>query len=348
MEMKQRITLKEVAAQAGVSYQTVSKVLNHKVQVSPETESKIWEAAQALGYQPNQLARSLRSQRSCLIGYSWSPVPPEFHNPIIDQFVQSMLNAVEGTGYNLLCFRQPPGTAPLEAYRELVDTHRVDAFVLSDVEFNDPRVIFLSGRHFPFVAFGRTDQEWDIPYVDVDGAFGVRQVVRHLIERGHRRVGVLTWPEGSRVGEDRMEGYFTALHDAGIAPQREWILRGDGVFSFGYDSAMHWLDLPPAIRPTAVVAFNDYMAIGVKQALEERGLQVGVDMAVTGFDDTPLVKYLTPPLTSVRQPIWEVGQRIVSMIVDLLEERPLIYRHLIMQPEIIIRESSATAYGPGK
>jgi DNA-binding LacI/PurR family transcriptional regulator len=344
--MKQRITLKEVAAQAGVSYQTVSKVLNHKVQVSPETESKIWEAARALGYQPNQLARSLRSQRSCLIGYSWFPVPPEHHNPIIDQFVQSMLNAVEGTGYNLLCFRQPPGATPVDAYRELVDSHRVDAFVLTDVEYHDPRVAFLNGRRFPFVAFGRTDAELDIPFVDVDGALGIRQVVRHLIERGHHKIGVLTWPEGSRVGEDRMEGYFTALHDAGITPQREWIMRGDGIFNFGYETALRWLDLSSGIRPTAVVAFNDYMAIGVKQAIEERGLQVGVDMAITGFDDTPLVKYLTPPLTSVRQPIWEIGQRIVSMIVDLLEERPLLYRRLIMQPELIIRQSSANRFDP--
>ena len=235
----------------------------------------------------------------------------------------------------------------MDAYRELVDSHRVDAFVISDVEFHDPRVVFLKERRFPFVAFGRTDPELDVPFVDVDGALGIRLVVRHLVERGHRRIGVLTWPEGSRVGEDRMEGYFTGLHDAGISPQRDWIMRGDGIFNFGYESAMRWLDMPSANRPTAIIAFNDTMAIGVKQAVEERGFRVGIDLAICGFDDTPLVKYLTPPLSSVKQPIWEIGQRIVSMIVDLLEEKPLLYRRMILQPELIIRQSSANHFESG-
>lgn len=339
--MSKRVTLKQVASLAGVSYQTVSKVLNGKAQVSAETESRILEAANSLGYKPDQIARSLRLQRSRLIGYSWSPVPPHQYNPILDQFVQSMLNAVEGTGYNLLCFRHKPGTQPVDAYQELIETHRVDAFVISDVEFNDPRVTLLQENNFPFVAFGRSNKELDFPYVDVDGCEGVKTVVRHLIDRGHERIGVLTWPEGSRVGEDRMEGYFNALHDAGITPRREWIVRGDGVLEFGYSSMMQWLNWGEDERPTAVVAFNDFMAIGVMQAIQERGLHVGQDIAVTGFDDTHLVQYLSPPLTSVRQPIWEIGQKIMNMIVDLLEGRPLLYRYVLLVPQLVVRESSA-------
>jgi DNA-binding LacI/PurR family transcriptional regulator len=343
--MKERVTLKEVASLAGVSYQTVSKVLNKKARVSPETEERIWSAVKTLGYKPDQIARSFRSQRSRLIGFSWSPVYPHEYNPIIERFVQSMLHAVEGTGYNLLCFRPHPGTRPIDTYQELVETHRVDAFVLSDVEFNDPRISLLQENNFPFVAFGRSNKELDFPYVDVDGAAGIRNVVRHLLERGHQKIGVLTWPESSRVGEDRIEGYFTALHDAGIPPQREWIVRGDGVIDFGYSAMYQWLGWEEELRPTAVVAFNDFMAIGAMQAIQENGLQVGQDIALTGFDDTPLVKYLATPLTSVRQPIWEVGQQIMRMILDILEDRPLIYRYVLMEPELVIRASSNQVIG---
>jgi DNA-binding LacI/PurR family transcriptional regulator len=343
--MAKRVTLKEVASQAGVSYQTVSKVLNKKAQVSAETEARILAAANSLGYKPDQIARSLRAQRSRLIGYSWSPVHPHQYNPILDQFVQSMLHAVEGTGYNLLCFRQRPGTQPVDAYQELIETHRVDAFVLSDVEFNDPRILLLQENNFPFVAFGRSNKELDFPYVDVDGCEGIRRVVRHLLERGHQRIGVLTWPEGSRVGEDRIEGYFNALHDAGITPRREWILRGDGILEFGRSSMLQWLRWKEDERPTAVVAFNDFMAIGVMQAIQDSGLKVGQDIAVTGFDDTHLVQYLSPPLTSVHQPIWEIGQRIMSMIVDLLDGRPLLYRYVLLVPQLVVRESSAIKRG---
>lgn len=339
--MPHHVTLKKVAALAGVSYQTVSKVLNHQVQVSSDTEQRILNAVESLGYRPNMLGRNLRSRRTHLIGYSWQPNPHELDNPILNLFVQSMLNAVEGSGYNLLCFRPRPGAHPVDAYRELVRSNRVDAFVLSNVEYEDPRLQFLIEQHFPFVAFGRSNPELDFPYVDVDGAAGIRAVTRHLIEWGHRRIGVLTWPEGSRVGEDRLEGYFTALHDAGISPQRNFIVRGDGIAAFGKEATQRWLEQAGDQRPTAIIAFNDLMAVGAMQAIHARGLAVGQDIAVTGFDDSPLAQYLSPPLTSIRQPIWEIGQHMVGMIVDMLENRPLIYRYLLMQPELVIRQSSA-------
>ena len=109
-----------------------------------------------------------------------------------------------------------------------------------------------------------------------------------------------------------------------------------------------WLSWSEDERPTAVVAFNDFMAIGVMQAIQENGLRVGHDIAVTGFDDTHLVQYLSPPLTSVRQPIWEIGQKIMGMIVDLLEDRPLLYRYVLLVPQLIVRESSAFKFNNTK
>jgi DNA-binding LacI/PurR family transcriptional regulator len=339
---KQRVTLKEVATSAGVSYQTVSKVINHQVQVSRDTEDRIWQVVQELGYRPNYTARSLRSQRSYTLGYSWPPAPPDQANPILDQFLQSMFMAAEERGYYLLCFPyHADRTRQLAAYGELIDTGRVDGFILSSIEYNDPRVLFLSERNFPFVAFGRSNPEMDFPWIDVDGAAGIQMAVSHLLACGFTRIAALAWPETSRVGNNRMEGYFKALKTAGIEPNPHWIRRGEGRFAFGYRATQELLDLPKAERPNALITLNDPMAIGAMQAARERGLEVGVDFAIAGFDDAPMVQYLDPPLTSVRQPIWEVGQQIIPMLLSYLElGKPPVPSEILVTPRLIVRASS--------
>ncbi len=343
--MAQRITLKQVAAHAGVSYQTVSKVLNKQATVSKETEARIWDAVRTLGYRPNQIARNLRSQRNHMIGYSWEPTPPDQVNSILDLFMQSMSHIAESAGYHLLAFPYRSDRKEwLASYKELIDTNRVDAFVLTSVEFNDPRVQFLMERNFPFVAFGRSNPEWEFPYVDVDGGAGLRMIVEHLLERGHRRIAALAWPPASRVGQNRIAGYLDALTKAGIAPREDYIARGEGNFHFGYEATKQWLAWPPTERPSAIAAFNDAMAIGAMHAIRDHGLTVGRDIAVTGFDDSPMVQYLTPPLTSVRQPVWEVGERVINILLCLLDGKPIEERHVLLQPKLIIRQSSEAIF----
>lgn len=339
---KQRVTLKEVATSAGVSYQTVSKVINHQVQVSKETEERIWQAVQELGYRPNYTARSLRSKRSFTIGYSWPSTPPGHGNPILEQFLQSMFVAAEERGYYLLCFPYHPDPARLLAtYSELIDTGRVDGFVLSSVEYNDPRILLLQESNFPFVAFGRSNPELDFPWLDVDGAAGIAMAVTHLLQLGHQRIGALAWPETSRVGNNRMEGYFSALQSAGVIPDPAWIRRGEGRYAFGYSAALELLSLPKGRRPTALITLNDLMAIGAMQAVHDKGLKVGSQFAIAGFDDAPMVQYLNPPLTSVRQPIWEVGQRIIPMLLEYIERgQPPEPPCLLIDPQLIVRGST--------
>ncbi len=335
-----RATLKQVAARAGVSYQTVSKVLNGQVQVSKETEQRIWQAAEELGYQPNYTARSLRVQRSQTIGYAWEPTPSDQANPILDEFLQSMFHAAERNGYYLLCFPHHAHVQQrIDSYRRLIDSGRVDAFVLSAIEYNDARVTYLCERNFPFVAFGRSNQELCFPYIDVDGGEGLRQATAHLLSQGHTRIAALAWPKDSRVGENRMEGYFTALKSADIQPQPEWLLRGEGSFRFGQRAMQLLLELPNSIRPTAAVALNDMMALGAMEALRQRGLTPGRDFGLTGFDDTPLARFSTPPLTSVQQPIWEIGQQLMSLLLQLLQggQRPT---GQLIEPRLIVRASS--------
>ena len=181
--------------------------------------------------------------------------------------------------------------------------------------------------------------------MDVDGAAGIRLATEHLIARGHRRIGALAWPADSRVGNDRLEGYLAAHRSAGLSPEPGLIARGQGTADFARQAAAQWLARDEARRPTAVVAFNDTMAVGAMQASLARGLAVGPDLAVVGFDDSPLAQYASPPLTSVRQPIREVGRKCVEMLVALLEGITLSVRHALLMPELIVRESSLAASG---
>ncbi len=340
--LKRRVTLKEVASSAGVSYQTVSKVINHKVQVSSATEERIWQSVRDLGYHPNYTARSLRSRLSFTLGYSWPPTPPGSANTILDQFLQSMFTAAEARGYYLLCF--PYHADPdqlLSTYSELINTGRVDGFILSSVEYNDPQVTFLLDKKFPFVAFGRSSPELVFPWIDVDGAKGIQQLVEHLLACGHTRIAALAWPEDSRVGNERMQGYFSALEQAGIAPDPDWIRRGQGNFSFGHQATRQILSLPDKKRPTALITMNDPMAVGALQAAKQCGLQIGPEFAIAGFDDSPMVQYLDPPLTSISQPIGEVGERIIPMLIEYIDTgNPPEPISILVSPHLIVRGST--------
>ncbi len=337
-----RVTLKEVAARASVSYQTVSKVLNHQAHVSEETRQRVLDSVRELGYTPSYTARSLRSQRSKTIGYTWEPSPLDQSNPILDEFLQSMFIAAEQRGYYLLCYPYYRDTErQLETYQRLIDTGRVDAFVLSIINYHDPYVHYLLERNFPFVGFGRLDDPPSFPNIDVDGGLGLRMAVEHLLSLGHRSIAALAWPEDSRVGNNRMAGYYGALDEAGIAIHPEWVTRGEGSYATGFQATNKLLDLPKDIRPTSIVAMNDLMAIGAIAAIRQRGLHPGRDVAVTGFDDTPSARYLTPPLTSLRQPIYLIGRNLMDRLITYLEtgEYPEPFAELVA-PELVIREST--------
>ncbi|MEL7626636.1 MAG: LacI family DNA-binding transcriptional regulator [Anaerolineaceae bacterium] len=338
-------TLKEVATKAGVSYQTVSKVINHKANVSPETEKRIWDAIAELNYTPNYSGRSLRQQRSRTIGYTWEPSPPDQTNPILDAFLQSMFRTAEEKGYYLLCFPFHADDARmLKVYAHLWDTGRVDGFVISRLNYDEAIVPYLSGRKIPFVGFGRLeDDNCSFPYVDVDGGNGVAQAVDHLVALGHRKIAALAWPKDSRVGNNRLEGYFSGLAKAGLQSDLSLVVRGEGTSEVGFDATNYLLGLPQEIRPTAIVCMNDMMAIGAMQAIQKAGLQVGRDIGVTGFDDTPTARYLTPPLTSVSQPIPAIGETLVERLIEMLETGTYPEPKCeLVAPRLEVRESTAS------
>ncbi len=334
------VTIKDVAQKAQVSVATVSYVLNNRSdQVGEATRRRVLAAVDALGYSRDSRARSLRTRTSHLIGYAWHELPEGHINPIWDRFLYRMAAAAEARGYHVLTFAQTLHD-PVSVYQELIKTSRVDGFIISWTTRYDVRVKALMELEFPFVTFGRAASEWDFPWIDIDGKAGIRVVTEHLIQRGHRRLALLAWPENSMSGEYRFEGYRDALAAKNIPFNPRLVVRGEHSEAFGYKATTAMLELPPHKRPTGIIALSDLMALGAMSAIEAAGLRPGHDIAVTGFDNTPMAQYLRPPLTSVRQPMSIVGQYATEMLIALIENEPLEKRQVLIQPELIVRASS--------
>lgn len=335
------VTIHDVAKEAGVSIATVSYVLNNRRRVGEDARRRVLQAVERLGYRPNITARNLQAGETRLLGYSWRPTPPDQFNPILDRFLHAVAEAAAAHGYRVLTFPTPSLEAELTTYEEMILIGQVDGFFLSNTNQDDARVRSLLDSGFPFVSFGRANPEWDFPWVDVDGTEGVRQATTHLIQQGHRRIACLAWPEDSLTGRYRLQGYLDAMRQAGLCVEAEWVVVAENTHADAYAKTLTLLDLPPRQRPSAIVAMSDLMAMGVINAGWDHGLEVGRDLAVVGFDDAPIARFLRPPLTSISQPLDQVGEHLVSMLVALIKGQKLAKRQILLAPNLVVRESTA-------
>jgi DNA-binding LacI/PurR family transcriptional regulator len=330
------VTIRDVAALAGVSVGTVSHVLNDSPLTRSETRERVQQAIRDLDYRRNSIASGLKSNQSRLIGYAWhSAEDPVRRNALLDRFLYEIAQAAESRGYHILTFAQSD-QASSHSYEELIQMTRVDGFVVSDVVYDDPRIRYLLKAGVPFVAFGQTNESQDFLSVDVDGQVGMRLVVEHLLERGHRRIALMCWPEGVRISDSRARGYHDALAAAGIPVQEQWIGRTRNAVDQAAQVARQLLSTTPS--PTAIACANDVMALGVMRYLEEAGLRVSDDLAVTGYDDTPVAEFLR--LTSVRQPTDTVARKVIEMLIGDIQGTSPSQRNILLQPTLVIRASS--------
>jgi LacI family transcriptional regulator len=339
-----QVKLKDIAHKTGYSITTVSRALAGYDDVNHETRQQIIAVANSLGYQPNQLARQLRSQRSYTIGMI---IPVDDHSFSDDFFTQLILgigNAASHERYDLLISSQPASSQEeMEAYRRIVGGHRVDGIIVARTRCNDTRIVYLQQRRHPFVVSGRNapGERSDFPYIDVDSEAGIYLATQHFTELGHRHIGLILPPRDIAFTEYRHTGYRDALVQAGIAYRPEYVLYGNLLRSGGYHGARDLLDHHPEL--TAIVACNDLMALGAMSAIQGRGLRVGQDIAVSGFDDIPAAEYAHPSLTTIRQPIYEIGLQLTQMLVALIAGQSLLESQLILKPTLVSRESSGLA-----
>ncbi|HYF61817.1 MAG TPA: LacI family DNA-binding transcriptional regulator [Herpetosiphonaceae bacterium] len=330
------ITIRDVAALAGVSVGTVSHVLNGSTRTRPETRQRVVQAINDLNYRPNSMARGLKSNHTRLIGYGWHKTEdPGRPNALLDRFLYDMAQAAEAWGYHILTFAQPSQIS-LKRYDELIQTTRIDGLVLTDIGYHDERVRYLLESGVPFVGFGHTNEAWDFPSVEVDGRLGMKLAVEHLIARGHERIALLCWPEGTRIGDERVQGYADVLAAAGIRVPQPWIVRIRNSVDHAFLATQQLLAAHP--RPTAIACANDVMALGVKRYLSQVGLEAGIDVAITGYDDTPIAELVE--LTSIRQPIDMVAAKVIEILIGEIEGKPVPRRNILLEPTLVVRASS--------
>ncbi len=334
-------TLKQVAAHADVSVQTVSNALNAPHRLRSDTLVRVQKSIELLRYRPNRNARSLRTSAVELVGYCVPSWPGNKPHPVMDQFLHALCSAAETSSRHILLFTAPPGVKGMTVYDDLHARRLVDGFVLSQTETHDPRHEWLAARDIPFVSFGRVWGEESQPgsWVDVDGAAGCAAAVRHLHETGRRRIGLLSWTKSSGLAEDRLSGWRAACKELRLPTGGLTVRCRQDSTDEGARGAARLLDADQPVD--AIVAISDVLALGAMREIERRGLAVGVDVAVTGFDDSPLARVVVPGLTSVSQPLDEIAAALVRQLCDA-EQAP---RELLLEPGLVVRGSSLVADG---
>jgi DNA-binding LacI/PurR family transcriptional regulator len=337
LKYQNRITQIDVADLAGVAKGTVSYALNGSELIKAETREKVLEAAKALGYSMNITARNLRTNRANVIGYSWHVADdPGRMNNVLDRFIYRVTMAAEAHNHHLLTFIQPQQDADL-TYETLLNTARVDGFIISDVKYNDSRIARLSAMDAPFAAFGGMFLENpEFAFVDVDGNYGMKLVVNYLLEQGHERIGLLTRRSGTPYGDARERGYQEAMHDAGIKIHEDWISYTPNILHSAALATQQLMSI--SNPPTAIICTNDLMAFGAKSYLDERGIHIPDDVALIGYDDDPTSEFLG--ISSVRQPIDELAGTLVDILLGEINQAPVAKRQVIFYPELVIRAST--------
>lgn len=312
-DRQRAVTLRQVAAHAAVSRQTVSNAINAPHRLGPDTLAKVTKAIDELRYRPNRSARSLSTGNAGQIGYC---IPQRAAGSLMmDSFLHALSAAMESAGRHVLLFTAPPGEPGMQVYADLVAQQAVDGFVLSDTERDDPRHRWLTDRDIRFVSFGRTwprDGREPASWVDVDGAAACAALVDGLYALGHRRIGFVGWRGRLGTAEDRLRGWRNACARSGLPTARLSVSCAGDTVPHGERAARTLLDRPRP--PTAIMAASDVLALGVMRAVTQRGGQPGTDVAVTGFDDSPLASAVSPGLTSVRQPVAEIAATALRLL----------------------------------
>jgi LacI family transcriptional regulator len=310
-ERAARSTINDVARIAGVSKKTVSRVINRSPLLNEETRDKVEKVIRALGYVPNPQARALALRRNFLIGL----IHDNPNAQMVLNVQQGILEALAGTEFEMVVRPVDRSSqAMLEDVRDFLERQRLFGVVLlPPISENDALARLCDEVGCRYVRMGSAELDDAEHMVASNDRDAVREATDHLIEQGHRLIGLIEGPDGFRSARERRLGFEDALAAAGHKLPRSLIARGNYTFETGVTAAERLLDLSP--RPTAIFASNDEMAAGVVFAARERGIGVPEELSVIGFDDTPIAAHIWPPLTTVRWPIVSMARSAARKLV---------------------------------
>jgi len=336
--VRMSVTLKDLADYVGKSVTTVSRALADYDDVSPATREQVRQAAQELGYEPNIIARQLQKKRTDTIALILPPVYPRISDPFFSELLSGLVEQFTRHGLDLLVSVTSSSDNQTDTYLKFMRSRRADGFIIVRTQRQDPRIDLLRQHNYPFVAFGRIEGDNDFPLIDDDDELGVQLVVDHLVELGHTRLAFIAEPLEFTKPYHRAQGFMKSLKSHGLPVDSALILEGGYRQHFG-QAAAHRL-LEKSNPPTAIVACNDLLCLGAVKAAQERGLIVGRDVSITGFDDISFAEYATSPLTTVHQPAYRIGKMLCRMLVKIINQEQLTEKQIILQPKLVVRQSS--------
>jgi DNA-binding LacI/PurR family transcriptional regulator len=336
------VTIKDLARVAGVSHTTVSRALHDHPAISAETISRVKELAVSMGYIPNATARGLKTRRTRALGVIVSNVD----DPFWSEVMYGVDDVLHPAGYSFFVAATHRDEQREKDIVQLMVQRGVDGVILLAPQFSSEQSRLLRAYGLP-MAIVNNEGAGEYQYLIYnDDVHGIRLVTQHLLELGHRKIAFLGNKLGGRTNTERERGFCEELKTAGVIARKEYIYQSvSGTPDGGYEGGQYLLSLSE--RPSAIVCYNDYLAVGVYKVLAQAGLRVPQDISVTGFDDITIARYLSPPLTTLHQFKYELGVGAAKIMLEILEQDPdvsgpsLSPRKVSLKGELIVRESTA-------
>jgi DNA-binding LacI/PurR family transcriptional regulator len=340
LNRRKAATIREVAERARVSIATVSYVLSGKKKLSPSTEIRVFNAVEELGYLPNQLARNLKSNTTTTIGI----LVADIRNPFFPSIVEFVSKYLADEEYGIFVASSYESVHEQEKILKLFLQHKIGGLIA--IPTGPYEEIFTQfqwlSHKIPLILLDRDIPRLPCAKVLLDHAEGTWKLTTHLIQAGHRKIGIVTPPLYLSIGMERLEGYKRALKESDIQVDEEIQFEGNLFQDSGEQAAEHFLGIDEARRPTAVVSCNEMMTMGFLRRIHRHGMDIPRDFSLVSFDDPDHFEFFDPPITSYRQPERHFGEKAVDLLTKELKSIPLQNRRIILRGELMDRKSVLT------
>lgn len=327
------VTIHDVAKESGVSYSTVSRVLNGFEFVKADTRTKVLAAAEKLGYVANMQARSLAGGKTRIIGL----LVPGLDNGYIGEIVRGIDEEIVKFNYDLMLYTTRRREGSEARYVKVISNSVTNGIILIVPLLDREYLMSLREHNFPYVLVDQIDLQFHSSVVDATNWQGAYDATKYLLELGHRQIGFIKGLAGLQSTEDRLAGYKAAIADYNLAYDETLVIEGDYFTPSGYDAARQLIQRDP--RPTAIFASNDLMALGAMQAIQEQGLSIPQHISLIGFDDIPQASLVHPRLTTVRQPLEQMGRVAVNLLIEQIENPDITPRRVTLATRFVERDS---------
>ena len=332
--MKRRVTIEDVAREAGVSRQTVSRAINAKDEISAETRDRVLRAVKALGYRPSSVARGLATRHTFTIGL----VVPDITNPFFPEIARGVEDVARAAGYSVfLCNTDESPEQEAQVLYSLA-SQPVDGIVLCGSRIGEDRLADFVDTYQPLVLMNRNFEHPQVGLALVNSAQGMGLAVDHLVAKGHSRIGLLAGPPSSPSSQRRVASYERRMGEHGLSIPDCKIVRGAPTLEGGYQSVGELFRRSPDV--TGIVCYNDLIALGAVNWCQERGRRVPEDCAIVGFDDIRLASMVRPSLTTIHVDKYGLGNRAMERLLEMFADPETASTPIVLDVELVVRESS--------